>query len=174
MNKYRFEDREPEIDSYVSYYWEDGSICECIHKGLDKTILPLPTHWSYVKETPEEAAEAAWTTYEYEEGNLYNTTFKGGFLLGAKWQAETENKYFVKYMKSEQDFQIERMSKLGINTTGQCFEQMVTSLIQLAERRYSEENVKKISLDFFYHWWNAKGTNTEQGFDEWFKEYKTK
>ena len=42
------------------------------------------------------------------------------------------------------------------------------------ERSYSEEEVRKISLDFFYHWWNAKGSNTEQGFDEWFEQFKKK
>ena len=35
----------------------------------------------------EEAVENAWSTYEYEEGNLYRTTFKGGFEEGVKWQA---------------------------------------------------------------------------------------
>lgn len=40
--------------------------------------------------------------------------------------------------------------------------------------RYSEEEVRKISLDFFYYWWNSKGTNTEQGFDEWFEQFKKK
>jgi hypothetical protein len=54
-------------------------------------------------------------------------------------------------MKSEQDFQIERMSKLGINTTGQCFEQMVTSVIQLAERRYSEEEVMNMFHNLSMH-----------------------
>jgi hypothetical protein len=45
----------------------------------------------------EEASENAWLTYEYEEGNLYHTTFKGGFKKGAKWQAEK--------MYSEEDMQ---------------------------------------------------------------------
>lgn len=45
----------------------------------------------------EEASENAWSTYEYEEGNLYHTTFKGGFKEGAKWQAEQ--------MYSEEDMQ---------------------------------------------------------------------
>lgn len=30
--------------------WEDGSDCECTYNGLDKSILPLPTHWYYVKQ----------------------------------------------------------------------------------------------------------------------------
>jgi hypothetical protein len=42
-----------------------------------------------------------------------------------------------------------------------------------AERMYSEGEVRQISLDFFYHWWNSKGTNTEQGFDKWFEQFKT-
>jgi hypothetical protein len=42
------------------------------------------------------------------------------------------------------------------------------------KKRYSEEEVRKISLDFFYHWWNAKGSNTEQGFDKWFEQVKKK
>jgi hypothetical protein len=40
------------------------------------------------------------------------------------------------------------------------------------KKMYSEEEVRKISLDFFYHWWNAKGSNTEQGFDKWFEQIK--
>jgi hypothetical protein len=42
------------------------------------------------------------------------------------------------------------------------------------ERSYSEEEVRKISLEFFYHWWNTKGSNTEQGFDKWFEQFKKK
>ncbi len=42
------------------------------------------------------------------------------------------------------------------------------------EQMYSEEEVKKIALDFFYHWWNSKGTNTEQGFEKWFEQFKKK
>ena len=35
------------------------------------------------------------------------------------------------------------------------------------------ELVKISSVKFFYWWWNAKGNNTEQGFDEWWdKEEK--
>lgn len=42
------------------------------------------------------------------------------------------------------------------------------------QNKYSDEEVKKIALDFFYFWWNAKGTNTEQGFDKWFEQFKIK
>jgi hypothetical protein len=43
-----------------------------------------------------------------------------------------------------------------------------------AERMYTEEEVRKISIDFFFHWWNTRGNNTEQGFDEWFEKFKKK
>jgi len=46
--KFSFSTREPESGARVSLLWRDGSNCECIYTGLDKTILPLPTHWSYV------------------------------------------------------------------------------------------------------------------------------
>jgi hypothetical protein len=42
------------------------------------------------------------------------------------------------------------------------------------KNRFSEEEVRKISLEFFYHWWNTKGSNTEQGFDKWFEQFKNK
>lgn len=49
ISRFSFEEREPEIGTYISLVWEDGSDCECIYNGLDKSILPLPTHWYYVK-----------------------------------------------------------------------------------------------------------------------------
>jgi hypothetical protein len=48
ISRFSFSEREPEIGAYVSLVWEDGSDCECIYDGLDKSILPLPTHWYYV------------------------------------------------------------------------------------------------------------------------------
>ncbi len=39
-------------------------------------------------ETIEEAFNNAWLNYEHVEGNLYSTSFKNGFKLGAKWQQE--------------------------------------------------------------------------------------
>lgn len=48
IRHFSFDEREPEIGAYVSLVWEDGSDCECTYNGLDKSILPLPTHWYYV------------------------------------------------------------------------------------------------------------------------------
>ena len=36
----------------------------------------------------EKAKESAWSDYEYQEGNLYSTTFKGGWDLAIKWYRE--------------------------------------------------------------------------------------
>ena len=48
ISRFSFSEREPEIGAYISLVWEDGSDCECTYDGLDKSILPLPTHWYYV------------------------------------------------------------------------------------------------------------------------------
>ena len=50
ISRFSFDEHEPEIGAYVSLVWEDGSDCECTYNGLDKSILPLPTHWYYVKQ----------------------------------------------------------------------------------------------------------------------------
>jgi hypothetical protein len=62
----------------------------------------------------------------------------------------------------------------GIDIAPAWREGFVTGAKWQAERMYSEEEVRQISLDFFYHWWNSKGTNTEQGFDKWFEQFKQK
>ena len=48
-----------------------------------ETPIELPSD-----EEIEFAKENAWSTYEYQEGNLYSTTFNGGFQLGAKWMRD--------------------------------------------------------------------------------------
>jgi hypothetical protein len=42
------------------------------------------------------------------------------------------------------------------------------------KKAYSEEEVREITLSFFFYWYNAEGTNTVQGFDDWFTEFKNK
>lgn len=56
------------------------------------------------KKKLEEAIEDAWGDYEYEEGNLYSTTFKGGFIAGAKWKSQQI--YSEEDMKEYADFSI--------------------------------------------------------------------
>lgn len=54
MTKYTFNEKEPEVGAIISLVWEDGSDCECIYYPLDKTIIPLPTHWYYVNKQEDE------------------------------------------------------------------------------------------------------------------------
>lgn len=34
----------------------------------------------------------------------------------------------------------------------------------------SKEDLKEICTSFFYWWYNQPGSNTEQGFDQWYEE----
>ena len=100
------------------------------------------------QETLEEVAKSH-AIYELENNykptkESFKLACKRNFIRGAKWQQEQDKKYFHKYLKSEQDIQIEKMAKLGINTTGQCFEQMVTSLILLQEQFKNESTADYI------------------------------
>jgi hypothetical protein len=36
----------------------------------------------------EKAKENAWSDYEYQEGNLYSTTFSDGWKMAIKWYRE--------------------------------------------------------------------------------------
>ena len=84
------------------------------------------------------------------------------FKDGAKWQQEqyTTEEQHIGHTIDELDKEYIKGFNEGSN--------------YYIERMYSEEQVKKISLDFFYHWWNSKGNNTEQGFNEWFEQFKNK
>lgn len=32
-----------------------------------------------------------------------------------------------------------------------------------------ESRIKDVATEFFYHWYNAPGNNTQQGFDDWWE-----
>ena len=89
------------------------------------------------KETLEEAKNNAWDNYEHTEGNLYSTSFKNGFELGAKWQQE-------QYTIEEQHVghTIDELSKEYIKgfNEGSTWQQ---------ERSYSEEEVLNITKNAF-------------------------
>jgi len=36
----------------------------------------------------KKGGENAWSDYEYQEGNLYSTTFRDGWLMACKWYRE--------------------------------------------------------------------------------------
>ena len=60
--------------------WLDKHGNPDIEKQVEKQLMD--------KIALEEAKQTAWMLYEHVEGNLYSTSFKNGFELGAKWQAE--------------------------------------------------------------------------------------
>lgn len=55
-------------------------------KGYNSAISELPKEIS--DEEIDKASENAWSDYEYDEGNLYSTTFKSGWKLAIKWYKE--------------------------------------------------------------------------------------
>lgn len=63
------------------------------------------------KETVEEAVENAWALYEFDEGNLYSTSFKGGFRLGVKWQEQRT--YTEEDLAKAYDLGVEQCAKRG-------------------------------------------------------------
>lgn len=38
--------------------------------------------------------------------------------------------------------------------------------------KLSEAQIKDITTSFFRHWWNTDGSNTDQGFDDWWNGIK--
>lgn len=45
-----------------------------------------------------------------------------------------DNDVIIPYLKCEYDLQIPKMKKIGINTEGQIFEQMINTVINMAEQ----------------------------------------
>lgn len=74
-----------------------------------------------------------------------------GFKAGASWQQSDKHSY--RYLRSEQKLQLEKFAKLGINTTGQTFEQMVNSAIMMLEQSHppvtsmSAEELNALALE---------------------------
>lgn len=60
------------------------------------------------------------------------------------------------------------------NTTGDNYGSFIAGAEWQEQRMYSGEEVKKLATDFFYHWYNSPGNNTEEGFDKWFEQFKKK
>ena len=59
-----------------------------IVKTCSECGTPTSSQTEISDEEIEKGAEYAWSDYEYEEGNLYSTTFKGGWKLAIKWYRE--------------------------------------------------------------------------------------
>jgi hypothetical protein len=86
-------------------------------------------------EIKKEAKVYALTKY----GLGYYPDVEKAFIAGVKLHKGLTEYYIT----SERDQQIVRMDKLGVNTTGQCFEQMVNALLVELE---SIKNTKYINI----------------------------
>jgi translation initiation factor 2 beta subunit (eIF-2beta)/eIF-5 len=132
-------------------YLEDNSVIEGIYENY-KIIIP--------KEEPNPLTVGK-EFYESADKNI--TVYRQETLeeVAEKWVFETNG-----HKWSNND-----------DTAGDNFASFIAGAKWQQEQdksKYGEEEVRKISLDFFYHWWNSKGTNTEQGFDKWFEQLKKK
>lgn len=45
---------------------------------------------------------------------------------------------------------------------------VISNLYYLYTER-KRKRMKLLAVKFFYHWWNQKGNNTEEGFDKWWE-----
>ena len=70
---------------YNETYGSKGS--DKVEKS-EKPINLTSSQTEISDEEIEKASENSWSDYEYEEGNLYSTTFKGGWKLAIKWYRE--------------------------------------------------------------------------------------
>jgi hypothetical protein len=153
------EREEPKQEEYIcphperrKDYYRDGCF-KCWECG--KIVVE---HNNFIEQgTLKEAAERLYPinsnggVMEMLNKHQLNNSYKQeGFIAGVKFQAE----------KMFNEKQMDDAYDKGFKDA--------------SERMYSEEEVRKISLDFFYHWWNSKGTNSEQGFDKWFEQFKNK
>lgn len=44
----------------------------------------------------------------------------------------------------------------------------------MEEKKWTDLEMVKYATEFFYHWWNSPGNNTDQGCKEWFPVWKDK
>jgi hypothetical protein len=56
-----------------------------------------------------------------------------------------------------------------------CYDEIKDKEALIAESNYANRAfIKQVAIDFFFHWYNASGTNTDTGFDEWYDNRKSK
>jgi hypothetical protein len=86
--------QEIDIDMYDVYKDGDEVTFEVVNKKWAKItpfLYPFETTSSQQEISDEEiekAKENAWSDYEYQEGNLYSTTFSDGWKMAIKWYRE--------------------------------------------------------------------------------------
>jgi hypothetical protein len=75
---------------------------------------------------------------------------------------------------AERHWKMQYIMALDESTKPYIIQDFIAGAEWKAKRMYSEDEVRNIATKFFYHWYNAKGNNTEQGFDSWFEQFKKK
>ena len=74
---------------------------------------------------------------------------------------------------------IEKWSKIFGQTWMPMMADDLKQVIEIESRispvtdQIGEEVIRKVALEFFFYWWNAKGKNTEEAFDGWFPKFKS-
>ena len=58
----------------------------------------------------------------------------------------------------------------GWHAKADALEELITAAPQPPEAVYHKEELKRLCTDFFYWWYNQPGSNTQQGFDEWWEK----
>ena len=69
-------------DAYISF--EDWLLLFIEQRLMPKLSKELSD------EEIEIAQQNAWSDYEYQQGNLYSTTFRDGWLMAIKWYREQQ------------------------------------------------------------------------------------
>ena len=146
-------------------------------KGCDYGMKPdQPTEVEYKsnyyqtfskpKTQPAEGAELNYSelvsnVFEYCKGHMEYTAKKIRSLPGHQ-QAE----HYLRYKVNGKIQSLTKSLKESEASEVSYFEKL--SEVE-AENERLKDNFKKSACRFFRWWWNQPGTNTEQGFDEWFK-----
>jgi hypothetical protein len=76
---------------YVNAFVSGTDLSKYVNKAKEMHKEEMASNCSQLEISDEEiekAKESAWSDYEYQEGNLYSTTFKGGWDLAIKWYRE--------------------------------------------------------------------------------------
>lgn len=69
-----------------------------------------------------------------------------------------------------------RMSKSYKKRCKTCVAEMIRKKRKDKQNifRLTEEQIKELAVTFFFDWYNSPGTNSYQGFDEWWAKNKDK
>lgn len=172
------------IDNDFVMWFINNPSCEEVR--VDKSILYKPynderdipefSHYEYKIVTPEEPTSCACganisckcepeqSVEEYEQQGLE----KHSYEFKQETLEEAAKKYIGfplnKDMDEEQRYYNPNVKTYEAFIKGGEWEK--------SQGGYTKEDVRFIALKFFYYWWNEPGNNTEQGFDDWFKNFK--